>query len=105
MCNDNLCYNNLRYNGIHHFEEVYCYNTIFKFECLNERYVDSNLYQVKFVDQNLRGFCNPTITMVVWANNTKDAINKAKDWSDKYNTNLRIGCSELLEHAILERTF
>ena len=100
MYNDNH-----KYNGIHHSEEVYYYNNIFKLGCLNKRYIGSNLYQVKFVDRNLRGFCNPIVTMVVWANNANDAINKAKDWADKHNPNLRIGCSKLLRHALLERTF
>ena len=100
-----MCNNNLQYNGIHHFEKIDCYNTTFQIACLNEEYASSKLFQVQFIDHNLRGFCNPIVTMVAWANNAKDAINKAKDWSDKYNPNLGIGCSVLVENAILDGTF
>ena len=106
MCKGNVYFkNNLHYNGIHHFEEVdYC-NATFQLACLNEKYVGSKLYQVKFIDHNLRGFCNPVIDMVAWADNTKDAINKSNDWANKYNPNLGIGCSALLDDIILDGTF
>ena len=106
MCKNNVYFkNNLHYNGINHFEEVNYCNATFQLACLNKEYVSSKLFQVQFIDHNLRGFCNPIVTMVAWADNAKDAINKAKDWSDKYNPNLGIGGSVLLETTILDGTF
>ena len=106
MCNNNVYFkNNLHYNGIHHFEDVdYC-NATFQLACLNEMYAGSKLYQVKFIDHNLRGFCNPVVDMVAWANNAKDAINKSNDWASKYNPNLGIGCSQLLDDVISDGAF